>query len=75
MMLSDLKARVVKHLRKLGKEHGCAGFELVERVVMIGGSFTVENGLLLKNGQLNRLKIMEAYKDEIMVSIELQSIA
>ncbi|TGZ82643.1 acetyl-CoA synthetase-like protein [Ascodesmis nigricans] len=66
MMLSDLKSRIVKFLRQLQREHGCAGFELVDKVVMIGGSFTRANGLLNANGELDRKRIMEAYRDEIL---------
>lgn len=67
LLLGGLKERVVKHLRKVGRKNGCAGFELVEKVVLINGKFTKENGLRMKNGEVDRKKVLKSYEDEIMV--------
>lgn len=67
LLLGGLKERVVKHLRKVGRKQGCAGFELLDKVVMINGRFTQENGLRLKSGEVDRKKVLKSYEDEILV--------
>lgn len=68
MLSTDLKFRVTSFLRQLGRGHGFVAFELVEGAVMVKGGFTVENGLRMADGIVNRKRIMEVYAAEIDVS-------
>ncbi|KAI5777749.1 hypothetical protein EDC01DRAFT_759148 [Geopyxis carbonaria] len=69
MLMTGLKVKYIEHLVKVGRENGLVEFEYIANIVMVKGKFTVENGLRLPDGRINKEKVLATYKAEIDVRI------
>ena len=65
---SNVMKLVLENCNALGKKNGFKPLEILETVVLTDEEWTPESGLVTAAQKLQRKKILERYKSEIMVS-------